>query len=127
MPVIDTSWFVALFNPQDTHHERAFDSAGEEGTYLIPHVILSEFISLTNHCVSPQVARRVHKEISRDPAFHVVTNCDMDDVGAIYHSRSSLSYPECVANECALRTGEDLLSFDAKQRRLFQSRRRRPS
>jgi predicted nucleic acid-binding protein len=117
MPVVDTSWLVALFNPEDAHHGKAVEGAREHGNYLIPHVILAEFLSLTDHRHGSRTARRAQSEIRADSAFQVAQEADVDHVDELYRDRPTLSYADCVAASLAIRLQEPILTFDEKQRR----------
>lgn len=123
MPVIDTSWLIALFNAEDAHHQKTVAVAEEPGRYLIPHVILNEFLSVIHHRTDAPTARRLLQEIRADPAFRVIPECDVDHIDAMYRARRTLSYADCVAASVAITMNEPLLTFDEKQARAVRSKK----
>lgn len=123
MPIVDTSWLVALFNEDDAHHDKAVMQAGEPGRYTVPHVILHEFLSIVRHRLDSATARRIYADIREDPAFDLKTECDLDHAGAMFTSRRTLSYADCVAASLAVTTNAPLLTFDDKQARAVRSKR----
>ncbi len=126
MPVVDTSWLVALFTEEDEHHAKAAAAAREPGTYWIPHVVLSEFLSLTRYRLGADVARRAHREIRAEPAFQVTTDARFEEIDALYQARPALSYVDCVGISTALRLEQALLTFDGGQARAWRKAQKAP-
>ncbi|HEX2066769.1 MAG TPA: PIN domain-containing protein [Candidatus Thermoplasmatota archaeon] len=122
MPVLDTSFLVALLNGDDLHHAEARSNALRL-PLVVPGPVLVELLQVVQHrtrrlhgdSAGRQAARSAFTALEANPAFHLQADYDGQLASAIYRKASGLSYVDAVAVAVAHRAGEPLLSFDKEQ------------
>lgn len=123
MPVIDTSWLVALFNETDAHHEKALRQADGASGLIIPAPVLTEFLNLVAHRISKRESesvaqkevRRLLKSILDQTAFAIEPQYEPQKVHEIFFRHHRLDYADAVAASLAQSLKQQLFSFDRDQ------------
>lgn len=134
MPVIDTSWLVALFNKTDAHHGPATEQARGASGLLIPGPVLTEFLNLVAHRVSKlqgesaaqRETRAVLRSVLENKAFGVEPHYEADHVHDLFMAHPKLNYADAVAASMAQLLDQPLYSYDDDQYKAI-GRRRRPT
>lgn len=123
MPVVDTSLLVALRNPDDHHHADALHAMKQDGRFLVPAVILAEYLAVvwaharrTSGAESAHsVVRHALDDLMRQRVFQIETVFDVSQAATIFRAQAQLSYPDAVAIAVAKAHDGRLLTFDRRQ------------
>ncbi|MBW3583778.1 MAG: PIN domain-containing protein [Euryarchaeota archaeon] len=123
--IADTSYLLALINPDDTHHKAARRRYEEEGAPEVQLPVLAEALKVVNY-----TARRRHgpERASREERIalrtimdtfriHIVPVRDIDLVLSIYEKHPELSLVDACGVADARHTG-GVYTFDRVQERL---------
>lgn len=132
MPVVDTSFLVALRNREDRHHKRALKMAAKAGPFLVPGVILHEFLQVTwtmerslhGSAAAGRSAREALTDIRAQPVFVVDPHYDPERVDEIYLGDVALSYADAVAVSVSIEQAQELWTFDEAQKEARANRSR---
>lgn len=130
MSVVDTSWLVALHVPNDAHHADAVKQAEGRNELLVSDVILNEFLTViyslaggrTRPAAARKETRKVLEGLLANPAFRWIRDADTQESRKLFLA-NELSYADSVAIRTALARDYDLLTFDARQRRMWNALR----
>lgn len=123
--VVDTSWLYALYDEADEHHAKALKESRHPGHYTVPSEILTETLALRYSRAKNDkgdAARALLKAIL-DTGFTITGTDDPEPALALYRSKKTLSYPDCVAITQA-RNG-NLLTFDERQQKTWNRLRKK--
>jgi predicted nucleic acid-binding protein len=132
MPICDTSWLIALVHGDDAHHATARSQAGTADRYLVPGVVVAEFVAalvarirkVAPELDAPKEAKARLQEILSNPAVDVEPSYPVRKVHATYFGEPALSYPDAVGVVTALVLGQDLLTFDKTQASVLKKMRK---
>lgn len=132
MPTCDTSWLYALIDDRDPHHDEAQQKSQGQDNFLIPAVALAELLQVifyrTRKLQGDRAAhlaeRSVRKNLLNLPEFRVEQAFDANLASAIHDRHATLSYVDAVVTAAALRSPENLLSFDKQQLAAFSKERK---
>lgn len=124
MPVADTSFLVALRNPEDHHHRQALELAKRPGPFLVPAVILAEFLAVAwvrlratyGTPAADEGARQALADLEAQPVFSIIGTYDAETASRIFTETMRLSYPDAVAVALAQERHEELFTFDKLQK-----------
>lgn len=122
--VADTSWLQALFDEGDVHHPQAVREAATSGGCVVPSEVLVEFLTLRKHRArmagkQGQAEARHAFEGVLQAGFRLTPTEPTDAFLRFFRDHQALSFPDCAAAWQA--KGGTLLTFDAAQRKAWQS------
>lgn len=134
MPIVDTSFLIALKNGDDPHHREAFRLAAMHSSLVIPGIVLHEFLLVAfqrgkraaGTRQGERSTRQALDEIQGQPVFHVEPLYDPKDASALFLEEPGLSYADAVAISVSLQTGHELLTFDEFQAAVAAARSKSP-
>lgn len=123
MPVIDTSWLVALHAVDDAHHAKAMREAATHGALFVPLPILEEFLAVITQRIarkeSPSAARLAARKalqgLRQQPNIRFSIEANLDHIQEVYLRNPSLSFADAVAASAAILHRMPLLSFEEDQ------------
>ncbi len=123
--VADSSFLVALFYPNDVHHIEAKKILEKTDSILIHIDLLKEALTVLMYKLGPKTTAAVYENIIDNEVF-AVESFGLDEVFGFWLSlERKISYFDALAIFLALKTGLPLVSFDVKQKRLFNAIKRR--
>lgn len=116
--VTDTSWLVALLNPDDDHSATALAEARALQRAHIPPVILAETLGFMKHRTGRKdIMREVVTRLSAQPLFILASpEHDHDATMRYWDENPKLSYHDAAAVAAARRLGLPLATFDKDQK-----------
>ncbi len=128
MPIVDTSWLVAVFHDGDPHHDEAAKSGRDASEIRMPASVMEEFLRVVFYRVRRSqgnteahlVTRRARRDLAALPALQLVHGYDERLAAAIHDRHPKLSYVDAVAIASAVRSRDELLTFDGDQNTAFQ-------
>lgn len=123
MPTADTSWLYALMDEQDAHHDRALQTT-EQHSQIDVHVLaLAEVLHLIRirarklygQTPALQAERATRKALLAVGGLRFCTELDLTRSAAIHDRHRPLSFADAALVAHAIGSGQELLSFDARQ------------
>ena len=116
--VVDTSWLVALLNPDDNFSAKAMVEAQTLHRAHIPPVILAETLSFMKYRTGRKdVMRDIVTRLSAKPLFVLASpEHDHDATMQYWDDNPKLSYQDAAAVAAARRLGLPLVTFDRDQK-----------
>jgi len=123
MPVVDTSFLIALKDADDKEHRAAMVAARGQGPFVIPGVILHDYLlgvfqhatTVAGKAAGNRTARDALVELRSQPVFLVDPRFDPDEAARIFLTARRLTYADAVAIHVSLLLGEELWTFDKGQ------------
>jgi uncharacterized protein len=98
----DTSFYIALFNPGDVHHEKAVRLACElRRSVVVTEFVLLELANALSHADSRQLFVELLPRLKANPNVHIVpASADLFERGTILYSNRSdknWSLTDCIS------------------------------
>lgn len=131
MPIVDTSFLVALFNVDDRHHARAVQDAQASDELLVPVPVLVELVQTVFYGTlkvegagqARRRARRARRDLLDIRLVRLEFEYDEALAGALFEARPALSYVDAVGIALASKSDKGLLTYDRDQETALKSHR----
>jgi predicted nucleic acid-binding protein len=130
MPVTDTSWLYVLHDEADPRHAKAEKAASTATRLLVPGPTFGEFLALVEHRAHHRLgntrgeAHRFAQDMARrlvqTPNLRIIPDYDAAGALRLFVRDGKVSYVDAVGIVAADQHREPLLTFDARQARLYR-------
>ncbi len=123
MPVVDTSFLVALFNVEDAHHAKATKQAAAAATLIVPSPVLVEFLQVVYYqsrrahgeADAAGLSRRACRQLVAIASVRVEVDYGHDKAQAIFLANKKLTFVDAAGLHLARAMRDELYSFDKEQ------------
>ncbi len=129
--LVDTTFLVALFNPDDGHHDEAKSLYEDHGAAIVNQPVLTEFLGIVHYRFrthrGDQAAHRETRErlrrLTEVLRFHVQPLQRQRQALKIFRTHPGLSFVDAAAVADAPPGALGLWTFDRRQARVHRSER----
>lgn len=122
MAIADTSFIIAFFDRTDRRHDETRVAFEKADHVLISTEVLVETFGVVKARAGRGAAQTVLRDLMRLENVGWEEHCDIAAVFRICEEEPTLSFPDAVGIHNSLRTGQDLWTYDVRQRKVLEKR-----
>lgn len=129
LAIIDTSVLIPILDRLHTSHDKARDATNKHTIWHIPAGVVQELTQVVRRRMNARsgdgntAARQALDGLESASAYRYLPGHDPEFVSRIYHAHPALSYVDAWGIAVALDRVEPLVTFDERQRAVWESLR----